>query len=157
MENNGFSYGLTIKKITESIGREANSNLLTLGVTVSQLHMLMSLHRAEGHTLPLKALESDFCMAQSTIAGLANRLEKKQLVAPVTVSGDKRVKHIRLTDAGEALLNKAHSNMQAVEQRLIGGMTAEEAEAFRALLLKAYFALNPLKEESADLPGKDHL
>ena len=73
-------YGWFIKRIDNALEKEANQNLQALNLTMQQNRVLILLAHAEGHTLSLKALEERFCAAQSTVAGLASRLEKKGLL-----------------------------------------------------------------------------
>ena len=52
--------GRMIKMIDEALIRRMNADLQEKNLTCGQLHMLLALSRAEGKTLPLKALEQQF-------------------------------------------------------------------------------------------------
>ena len=70
-------YGWYIKRIDNALEKEANQNLQALNLTMQQNRVLILLAHAPAHTLSLKALEEHFSAAQSTVAGLVSRLEKK--------------------------------------------------------------------------------
>ncbi|MCC8079521.1 MAG: MarR family transcriptional regulator [Oscillospiraceae bacterium] len=130
--------GELIKRISDNMAKHANENFARFDVTLSQIKMLMILDCAEGGTLPLKTVEKFFCVAQSTAAGTALRLEKKGLVAAVADPRDKRLKKIRITEAGRRVCENTRINMDEGERRLTAALTPPEAEQFRALLLKVY-------------------
>ncbi|MCC8168229.1 MAG: MarR family transcriptional regulator, partial [Clostridiales bacterium] len=89
----------------------------------------------------LKTLEKYFGVAQSTEAGIAVRLEKKELVTSYTDPDDRRIKIIVITNAGRKICEEAHSNMLNAEHRLLKGLNEEESGQFFALLEKVYNAL----------------
>lgn len=134
-------YGWYIKRIDNALEKEANQNLQALNLTMQQNHALVMLVHAEGHTLSLKELEERFCAAQSTVAGLVSRLEKKGLVEAVPNPADKRIKLVRLTEAGQRLCAISRQNVLDSEARLTSLLSPEEREAFLACLQKVYEAV----------------
>ena len=134
-------YGWFIKRIDNALAKEANQNLQALNLTMQQNHALVTLVHAEGHTLSMKALEEHFCSAQSTVAGLVSRLEKKGLVEAVSSPEDKRVKLVRLTEEGQRLCAIGRQNVVDSEERLTALLTPEEREVFRTCLEKVYEAV----------------
>ena len=134
-------YGWYIKRIDNALEKEANQNLQALNVTMQQNHALVMLVHAKGHTLSLKELEERFCAAQSTVAGLVSRLEKKGLVEAVPNPADKRIKLVRLTEAGQRLCAISRQNVVESEARLTSLLSPEEREAFLACLQKVYEAV----------------
>lgn len=130
--------GLYIKMLNDLIVREANSQLQAHNLTVSQARMLTVLHTAPGGECALKELESHLRVAQPTIAGLASRLEKKGLIISVSDPDDRRVKRIRLTDAGRQLCLSAGEHIAHYEKQLTAGLTDEEQRLFVSLLARVY-------------------
>ena len=130
--------GLLIKKIHEALARRANNNLLRQDLTFAQMHVLVRLYRAPDRTLSLKELEGCFQLAQSTVAGLAARLEKKGLVAYAADPADRRVKRIRLTDKGAATCETGREHIRASEQHLVSRLTEAEQQELRRLLTIVY-------------------
>ena len=128
------SLGLLLKKINEGMARRANLNLQQQELTFAQMHVLLRLYHAPEHTLTLKELEGCFCLAQSTVAGLAARLEKKSLVAPVADPADRRVKRIRLTERGTEVCQASREDIRRSEALLVSRLNDEEQQELKRLL-----------------------
>ena len=141
MEKPIAGYGWFNKVIDNALEKEANANLQRLNLTMQQNRVLIHLAHAPEHTLPLKALEEHFSAAQSTVAGLAARLEKKGLVEPVSDPADKRIKRIRLTEEGLRLHALSRQDVVMSEERLTSLLTDEEKETFLICLQKVHEAV----------------
>ncbi len=141
MEKSISGYGWYIKRIDNALAKEANANLQALNLTMQQNRALVLLAHAEQHTLTLKELEERFGAAQSTVAGLITRLEKKGLVAGSVDAADRRVKRVTMTAEGLALHEKGHANVVASEERLTALLTDEEKEQLLTCLRKVYEAV----------------
>ena len=112
--------GELIKRLNDTIKKEANNDLQKHGVTVVQIKVLIKLDHAEENTLPLKELERYFDVSQATMAGVIVRLERAGLVA------------------GRSLCLSTRSNMIKNEEKLFSCLTQEEHTQLRALLYKVY-------------------
>lgn len=134
-------YGWFIRRINNALEKEANSNLQALNLTMQQNQVLVQLAHEAEHTLSLKALEDRFGAAQSTVAGLVSRLEKKGLVEPVSDPADRRIKRIRLTAEGARLHELSRQNVLASEERLTALLNDEEKVFLLACLKKVDEAL----------------
>ena len=134
-------YGWYIKRIDNALEKEANQNLQALNLTMQQNHTLVMLVHAENHTLSLKALEEHFGAAQSTVAGLVSRLEKKGLTEAVTSPADRRVKLARLTEEGARIHARSRQDVVDAEARLTANLSPEEREVFLSCLKKVYEAV----------------
>ena len=138
MMENRLSSPELIKRINEKMEREGNRRLQEKGVTLSQLKILLHLMRQSEHDLTLKELESYFGMSQATIAGIAARLERKRLVTSTGDRNDRRIKHIRVSAAGEALCKDAEAEKQAGDAWLVRCLSDEEKSLLNTLLAKVY-------------------
>lgn len=134
-------YGWFIKRINNALEREANANLQKLNLTLQQNRVLIHLAHAQEHTLSLKTLEEHFGAAQSTIAGLVSRLEKKGLVEALSDPDDKRIKLVKLSEEGARLHAISRSNVVASEERLTALLTDEEKQTLLTCLRKVYEAV----------------
>ena len=134
-------YGWFIKRIDNALEKEANQNLQALNLTMQQNRLLILLAHAEEHTLSLKALEEHFGAAQSTVAGLVSRLEKKGLIEAVASPADRRIKLARLTEEGVRLHAQSRQNVVDSEARLTANLSPEERELFLSCLKKVYEAV----------------
>ena len=127
--------------VPNALEKEANGNLQALNLTMQQNRVLILLAHAEEHTLSLKALEEHFGAAQSTVAGLVSRLEKKGLTEAVTDPADKRVKLVRLTDEGVKLHAESRQKVVDSEERLTSLLSEEEKDLLLICLRKVYEAV----------------
>ena len=134
-------YGWFIKRIDNALEKEANCNLQALNLTMQQNRALIILAHAENHTLPLKTLEDHFGAAQSTVAGLVSRLEKKGLVEGLSDPADKRIKLVRLTEDGMKLHDASRQRIVESEERLTSLLSPEEKEQLLTCLRKVYEAV----------------
>ena len=134
-------YGWYIKRIGNALAKEAAHNMQAHALTMQQAHALVTLMRAPGGSMTLKELESQFCAAQSTVAGLVTRLEKKGLFEGFSDPEDRRVKRVRLTEAGLAMNATCRQDVVDSEKRLVSLLSEEEKAALLELLRKVYDAV----------------
>ncbi len=134
-------YGWFIKRIDNALEKEANQNLQALNLTMQQNRVLILLAHAEEHTLSLKELEEHFGAAQSTVAGLVSRLEKKGLIVAVASPADRRIKLARLTEEGARIHAQSRQDVVNSESRLTANLSPEEREVFLTCLKKVYEAV----------------
>lgn len=141
METPIAGYGWYIKRIDNALAKEANNNLQALNLTMQQDRVLIQLARTAGNTLSLKELEEHFGSAQSTVAGLVVRLEKKGLIEALSDPADKRIKLVRLTAEGVRLNALSRQQIVDSEARLTALLTEEEKAQFLSCLKKVYEAV----------------
>ena len=99
--NDNLTSGQLIKQLHDAIERQANNSLRQNDLTMVQVWVLLSLNEKDEKTYSLKELERILGVAQSTCAGIVNRLALKKLVDCFTDPNDKRMKLVRITPAGE--------------------------------------------------------
>lgn len=141
-----MGYGWFIKRIDQALAREADRNLQSHGITMQQSRLLVMLHHAPDNTMTLKELEQRFCSAQSTVAGIVARTEKKGLVEGFSAQHDRRIKCVRLTDAGREVRRRCLEDVFASEENLVAPLNEEE----RAQLLKLLQKLHDGVKERQD-------
>ena len=130
------SCGGLIKQIHDALERNANNAMRPQGLTMAQFGVLLALGREEDGTLPLKVLEQRLHVAQSTAAGIVARLEQKYFVESFGDPADRRVKLVRITEAGQACCREAERNMERTEAELLSGLTEAERDILLVLLKK---------------------
>lgn len=136
--NDKLAYGRLIKKINDAIERYANNSLRESGLTMVQVRVLLSLNQMDEKTCSFKELEQIMGVAQSTCAGIINRLALKQFVDCFVDANDKRMKLVQITSKGEQCCADTMQNIKAMEERIARGLSAEEQELFHSLLLRVY-------------------
>lgn len=134
-------YGWYIKRIDNALAKEAARNMQAHALTIQQNHVIAMLHHAPDGTLTLKEMEEHFGAAQSTVAGLIARMEKKGLVEGFGDPADRRVKRVRLTEAGRAMGQGCRQDVVLSEKRLTALLTEEEKTQLLTLLQKVYEAV----------------
>lgn len=141
MEQKQLPFGALIKQLSTETKKRADSALQESGLTMTQMYFLGVLaHQPHGEAA-LKELERHFRVAQSTAAGVAARLEKKNLVESVPDENDRRVKRVRITASGQETFRCALETMLRGEQQILSPLTDDEQETLLALLTKVHGAL----------------
>jgi DNA-binding MarR family transcriptional regulator len=138
---NDNDYGMLIKYIHDSIEKHANNDLRKKEITIMQLRFLRALYEKSDYTYSYKELEKHFNVAQSTIVGIAKRLEKKKFVNTFMDASDKRAKFTRLTSSGVELCIETLENIKETEELLTSRLTKEEEKLLKDLLCKVYEAI----------------
>lgn len=130
------SCGTLLKQIHDALEKQANNSLRADGLTMAQVGVLLMLDRAEHRQMPLKGLEKALHVAQSTAAGIVSRLEQKGLVESFGDAEDRRVKVVRLSEAGAGCCRTADARMAEAERQLLSSLTEAERDIFILLLRK---------------------
>lgn len=150
MKEPAHGYGLYIKKISDAMAKRANRSLQAHNLTLSQSLMLMTLADSEKKTHSLKELEAHFHVAQSTMAGLVARLERKGMLKTLSDPEDRRVKLVQLTRAGYETSQACLADIHQDEEALTCRLSDEEKALLMDMLRRVYASLN-------DAEGKDDL
>ena len=110
--------------------------LAQMDLTAAQGHIMGFLaHQAEP-SCP-RDIEEAFQLSHPTVSGLLSRLEKKEFIALRTDPADKRCKRIDILPKGEACIQKMHTTIRTIEQKLVQNFSEEEQEIFTRLLDRA--------------------
>lgn len=139
MAQDDVHIGPLVKRLSETLDRMANNKMRELGVSTSQMRVLIDLSMSETGTLSLKELQESAHVSQPTMWGIVRRLEEKGLV--VTEAVVSRAKSVRLTEDGERVIVEGRSFMVEDEERLFSILDADERETFTRLLAKVCAAL----------------
>ncbi|HBI60173.1 MAG TPA: MarR family transcriptional regulator [Lachnospiraceae bacterium] len=130
------SCGMYIKQINSALEKDANNTLRKQDLTFAQVSALLAIRDFPEQKISLKELEKILHVAQSTTAGIINRLEQKGFVTAFGDSSDKRIKLVQMTSLGETYCQEAEQNMKRAEERLLSGLTETERSIFKTLLQK---------------------
>ena len=123
-EISGDIYTIRTKEIVFSIrrlmqaGEHYTKELNKIyNVSAAQINCLLALH--ENGPLPPSQIAKHVMVNSSTVTGIIDRLEKKDLVKRLRVSQDRRVITVELTKTGKTLAENAPSPIQ---QKIIDGL-----------------------------------
>lgn len=93
-------------------------------------------------------------LSPSTVVGIVDRLEAKQLVQRARDKQDRRVVHVEATDAARQLLAGASSPLRSVISRALDQMPAARKKRLSALL-DELVELMGREHEEAPAPGRE--
>lgn len=94
--------GYWLRLVSNHVSRRFAARVEAAGVTVAEWVVLRALFDHEA--LPPSALADTLGLSRGAISKLADRLEKKSLLARAANASDGRSHALRLTDAGRALV-----------------------------------------------------
>jgi DNA-binding MarR family transcriptional regulator len=103
------------------------------GLTPPQLFALQAL--TPGEPAPMSNLADVLRCDASTVTGLIDRLAARGLVERRPAPGDRRIRHLVLTEAGVALRERAGQGLEAPPDGF-AALSPAEAQTLRDLLLK---------------------
>ena len=123
-EISGDIYTIRTKEIVYSIrrlmqaGEHYTKELNKIyNVSAAQINCLLALH--ENGPLPPSQIAKHVMVNSSTITGIIDRLEKKDLVKRLRISKDRRVITVELTKNGKIL---AENTPSPIQQKIIDGL-----------------------------------
>lgn len=127
-----------IRKIVRALNLESKRIQKEFGISIPQLLCLEYLSQSNNFKATHKEVAGYLNLNSSTVTGIISRLERKNLVARLPKSGDKRVTYITLTSSGFRLLENTPNLMhQQLEEKLplLPGKTLENIdESLRVLV-----------------------
>lgn len=106
------------------------------GLTPQQYNILRIL-RGEGRPLPILEIASRMITVVPGITGLIDRLESASLVERKRCEQDRRVTYVAIAPQATDLLRQIDAPLNALHQKVLGHMTADELSALSRLLEKA--------------------
>lgn len=138
MTTEALPCGEMIKRIHDIFETKANKDLQDRDITLSQMKMLIYLDQSADGSATLKELEKYIGSSQATVAGIAARLEKKDLIEGYIDADDRRIKHVRLSENGKELCWGAKASMEEGERWLLEILNSDEKRELQRLLQKIY-------------------
>ena len=93
-----------IRKIVRALNLESKRIQKEFGISIPQLLCLLFLSEKDDFKATHKEVADYLNLNSSTVTGIVSRLEKKNLVARLPKSGDKRITYVSLTSNGFKLL-----------------------------------------------------
>ncbi|WP_018235642.1 MarR family winged helix-turn-helix transcriptional regulator [Ensifer sp. BR816] len=96
---------LHVQRAARALARRFDEALRPLDITNGQFSLMMSLNRPEPPSM--SAVASLLAMDRTTLTAALKPLERRGLVETFVDSEDRRLRRLRLTEAGERLLSDA--------------------------------------------------
>ena len=118
-------------------------------ITPVQFAALQTVRRQPG--LDQRTLAATIGFDTSTIAGVIDRLERRELIRRSASLDDKRVRLLTLTAAAETLLDELVPGMLRAQQRMLAPLPAADRVRFMAMLKTLVEANNELSRAPSDV------
>lgn len=128
--------GVLIKQISDELEKRANNGLRKSDLTMTQMNALLILRNNNEKPMPLKDLERALHVAQSTAAGIINRLEQKKFVESFGSFEDKRIKMVKISNLGIKYCQTADERVELIEKEILSSLDDIEKQTLLELLKK---------------------
>ena len=125
--------GFVISDLQRLITTAMDKELKALGLTRSQLRIILHLSRQDG--LTQVRIAEDLQMGKVAVGGLLDRLESKELIQRRPHPTDRRATHIFLTPDAEALYKPIVESGGYVMDKMLAGISREKQKELIDLLL----------------------
>lgn len=132
---------LNILRTADQFENRAGRLFREYDLTPSQYNVLRIL-RGEGQPLPCLEIANRMLQVVPAMTGLLDRLEKMELVSRERCTQDRRVVYVDLTPKGKELVNQLDQPLSALNQKLLGHLSATELKELSRLLEKARTSLD---------------
>ena len=114
------SCGNLIKQINDELRKRANNMMRSQDMTMAQIGALLALYHTPEKQLSMKQIEKELHVAQSTCVD----------------AGDKRIKLVRITQAGITRVLETEQEITHAEETLLSSLTETERDILYSLLKK---------------------
>jgi len=129
-----------INRLKKKYDKLQRDNIQKLELTPTQLFILRELWRADGQQF--KDLAETCNCSRSTITGVIDTMEKKELVSRESNPRDRRSLFVKLTEKGK-ILKKQTPPLESMVNGCCPGITQEEIEKLGELLQRLLNSLIP--------------
>ncbi len=125
--------GFVISDLQRLITTAMDKELKTLGLTRSQLRIILHLSRRDG--LTQVRIAEDLQIGKVAVGGLLDRLESKGLVQRRPHPTDRRATHVFLSSSAGALYKPIVESGRYVMHKMLAGISADKQKELIDLLL----------------------
>jgi DNA-binding MarR family transcriptional regulator len=116
---------------------DANTYMSQLNkITGTNNWILQYLEDRDGEDVYQKDIEEKFSVTRSTVSKVLKGMEAKGLLFRENVSNDARLKILKMTDEGRRICHLAAIERDAIDNRMIDGLTDDELDTLEILLKK---------------------
>lgn len=146
---------LAIARTAQKIETYFNKQLGDIGVTLSQLSILMFVIECEesGRRIFQRDIEHEFSLSNPAVTGILQRLEAKKLIKRSISETDSRCKWVLLTESGKSLKNACTAKRTECIKKFAENIPPEDIDA--AIRVINAMCENISRESSGDSQGTD--
>ena len=128
--------GELIRIIAGTLKKNADNKLRESNLTIGQVSAILTLSRAENHTLSFKELERRTHTSQPVNVGIISRLEEKGFVKTNVNPDDRRDRYAILTEKGLSRSNEAEDDIEASTSAIFSVLSEDERTELKRILSK---------------------
>lgn len=132
VDANAADLGYSVKRAQQAVRNAIDPALADLGLTTAQYAALYNLHRHPGASSADLARLS--FVTPQTMARIVADLEERGLLSREPSRAHARVLQARLSDDGEAILQRAQYRVDLIHTHMLEGIPAAEIERFHGWL-----------------------
>lgn len=130
--------GRKFKLISQQIKYRMDKEMEEFDITFSQMQVLRFLEKHEGEKITQKRLSNEFDVKHSTMAGILQRMQEKDLINIVVDSENKKYKNIYRSEKAIKIKEQIGEYIKSTESILIEDFTESEIELIHKLLDKIH-------------------
>jgi DNA-binding MarR family transcriptional regulator len=123
---------IELQRATHAAGVRLEALLADAGVSQGEAHVLALLADGGKHTVG--DLQRGLAHRPSTLSGILDRLEARQLIRRALNSADRRSFLVSLTSSGRAVARTVIEALQSVEDQAMKGVAARDRAGFLAVV-----------------------
>lgn len=135
---------MILSRLSHVCGYQSMMKMRGSGLNPGQAGILFTLMKHG--TLSQKDLASNLHIKAPSVTASLQKMEQKGLIERKIDEDDKRIIRIEITRKGEELLTRLHGMSSEMQEMLCKGMTEEEIETYKRLLLQSFKNLTENKE-----------
>ncbi|MFC6179973.1 MarR family winged helix-turn-helix transcriptional regulator [Lactiplantibacillus daowaiensis] len=134
--------GPRIKMLNTLVEKELNNTLANLDtpLTGTQMTVLMTINDTQDSVITQKNMESILRLSHPTTRGVIKRLVAMNLISTSKMPNDQRQVVLNMTSQGVDLVkvnrDKINKSVQAVEARIVAGLSTKNQQEFLKVLNK---------------------
>ena len=128
--------GFLVFRTARGMKKLLDSRLSEFNITSSQASVLNTLNSQNG--LSLSDVGKRVHLDKPAMTGLADRMEKDDLVKRKRISSDRRVIQLVLTKKGRDLYNKIETTILDVDQFLVSDFSSDEIKTLHKMLQRIW-------------------
>lgn len=135
---------VVLSRAQRSIADIVTADMKTYGLNPSEFMVLELLfHKGDQ---PIQYIGRKVLLASGSMTYVVDKLETKGLIKRKSYPKDRRVSYASLTEAGKQLMNDIFPKHQRIIERVFGNLSAGEKQQLIALLKKAGYHAEELKQ-----------
>lgn len=130
----GYKIRLIHNQIHKDMEAKRQANEEEFALTSMQRWTVGFLKEHEKEEIYQRDIEAEFQVSRATASNMLSLMERKGLIERLSVEHDARLKQLVLTEQGRAIMERAESDVNEMEDRLMQGFSEDEVRQLCGML-----------------------